>query len=128
MIQLYSDSQACSLIRFLIRFDVDSFGYTVLCKSLRPLVFSPEKSQLFFIFCYRLNISLAINCNNPVRLLSGNSQCFTERSDLIIIHSVWNDMKKQNKLRRLQDDFAQYCISDAMHAKLLQGKKTQLML
>ncbi len=31
---------------------------------------------------------------------SDNSQCSTQRSDLIIIQSVWNDMKKQNKLRQ----------------------------
>ncbi len=31
---------------------------------------------------------------------SDNSQHSTQRSDLIIIQSVWNDMKKQNKLRQ----------------------------
>ncbi len=31
---------------------------------------------------------------------SDNSQCSTQRSDLIIIQFVWNDMKKQNKLRQ----------------------------
>ncbi len=31
---------------------------------------------------------------------SDNSQCSTQRSDLIIFQSVWNDMKKQNKLRQ----------------------------
>ncbi len=40
------------------------------------------------------NIHFAINCNNPVRFLSDNSQCSPHRSDLIIIQSVWNDMKK----------------------------------
>ncbi len=34
--------------------------------------------------------------------MSDNSQCSTQRSDLIIIQSVWNDMKKlrQTKSRR----------------------------
>ncbi|KAL0165142.1 hypothetical protein M9458_040895, partial [Cirrhinus mrigala] len=31
---------------------------------------------------------------------SDNSQCSTLRSDLTIIQSVWNDMKKQDKLRQ----------------------------
>ncbi len=42
-IRFDSDSQACSSIRFPIRFDIDYLGYTVLCKSLRPQVFSPAK-------------------------------------------------------------------------------------
>ncbi len=44
----------------------------------------------------------AINCNNSVRLLSENSQSSTQISYPIIIQSVWNDMKKQNKLRQTQ--------------------------
>ncbi len=35
-----------------------------------------------------------------IQWMSDNSQCSTQRSDLIIIQSVWNDMKKQNKLRQ----------------------------
>ncbi len=31
---------------------------------------------------------------------SDNRQCSTQRSDLIIIQSVWNNKKKQNKLRQ----------------------------
>ncbi|KAI2663178.1 Arf-GAP with dual PH domain-containing protein 1 [Labeo rohita] len=31
---------------------------------------------------------------------SDNSECSAQRSDLVIIQSVWNDMKKQNKLRQ----------------------------
>jgi len=33
---------------------------------------------------------------------SDNSQCSTQRSDLITNQSVWNDMKKQKKLRQTQ--------------------------
>ncbi len=72
------------------------------------LVFSSAKNgfkSVISIVCQKYqftfpNIHFAINCNNPMRFLSDNSQCATQRSDLIIIQSVWNDMKKQSKLRQ----------------------------
>ncbi len=84
--------------------------YTVLCKSLRPLVFSPTKNgfkSVISIFCGSVsvgNISLhfqtlflslivIMQWDYCLHKESDNSQCSTQRSDLIIIQSVWNDMK-----------------------------------
>ncbi len=81
--------------------------YTVVTKSIGTQVFSPAKNafkSVISIFCCCVpvgNISLHfqtfINCNNPVRRLSDNSQCSTQRSDLLILQSVWSHMKKQSK-------------------------------
>ncbi len=84
--------------------------YTVLCKSLRSLVFSPTKNgfkSVISIFCSSVsvgNISLhfqtlflslivIMQWDYCLHKESDNSQCSTQRSDLIHIQSVWNDMK-----------------------------------
>ncbi len=51
------------------------------------------------IYIYKHSF-LAIDCNNPMRFLSDNSQYSSQRSDLIIIQSVRSNMKKQKKLRQ----------------------------
>ncbi len=71
---------------------------TVVAKIIRTLVFSPAKtidniSLHFQTFILPLIVIIQWD-------LSDNSQCSTQRSDLIIIQSVWKDMKKQNKLRQ----------------------------
>ncbi len=91
---------------------------TVVVKIIRTLVFSPAKNlkSVISIFCCSVsvgNISLhfqtfilplivIIQWDFCLHKESDNSQCSTQRSDLIIIQSVWNDMKKQNKLRQTQ--------------------------
>ncbi len=80
-------------------------------KMIRTLNFHPLKmilSQLFL--CVSVgNISLhfqtfilplivIIQCEFCLHKESDNNS--TQRSDLTIIQSVWNDMKKQNKLRQ----------------------------
>ncbi len=62
---------------------------------IRALVFPAAKNGFkssFAVVCQEemsVYIHLAINCNNPVRFLS----------DLIIIQSVWNDMKKLRRTK-----------------------------
>ncbi len=70
--------------------------YTVVAKIIRT-----QFKSVISIFCCSVsvgNINFAINCNNPVRFLS----------DLIIIQSVWNDMKKlrQTKSRKTESQDA----------------------
>ncbi len=92
---------------------------TVVAKIIRTLVFWPVKisfKSVISIFCCSVsvgNISLHFQALIlPLIVIiqwyfclhkeSDNSQCSTQRSDLIIIQSVWNDMKKQNKQRQTQ--------------------------
>ncbi len=69
-----------------------------MAKIIRTLVFLPAKnvfSQLYPIFC----------CSASVGNISYSFQTFIllpQRSDLHHIQSVWNDMKKQNKLRQTE--------------------------
>ncbi len=88
--------------------------FTVVAK-IRTLVFSPAKKR------FKLFLSFAVVCQNEIVYISKHSfchliviiqwyfclhqesndnQCSTQRSDLIIIQSVWNVMKKQHKLRQ----------------------------
>ncbi len=92
------------------------FVFTAVAKMIRTLVFSPAKNGLSR-FCLSLavcvsrkyqftftNIHFSINCNNPVRFLFAQRVWqqpkiwSTQRSDHH--QSVWNNMKKQNKLRQ----------------------------
>ncbi len=96
------------------------FIHTAVDKMIRTLVFSPVKMVLSlqcvsrkyrFIFP---NAHFAINCNNPVRLLSDNSQCSSQRSDLIIISlSEWHEEAEQTETksrRRGGSRGAQECV------------------
>ncbi len=88
----------------------NTYIYTVLCKSLRPLVFSPTKNvfkSVISIFCdsvsfgnislhfqtFFLSLIVIMQWDYCLHKESDNSQCSTQRSDLIHIQSVWNDMK-----------------------------------
>ncbi len=94
------------------------YTFTVVAKIIRTLVFSPAKNgfkSVISIFCFSVsigNISLhfqtfilplivIIQWDFCLHKESDNRDCAPHRSDLIIIiQSVWNDMKKQNKLRQ----------------------------
>ncbi len=98
------------------------YFYIAVAKIIRTLVFSPDKNgfkSVISIFCCSVsvgNISLLFQTFIlPLIVMIQWDFCLTKASaphrDLIIIQSVWNDMKKQNKLRlnpeelwqRLQD-------------------------
>ncbi len=91
-------------------------GDGVLGVPVWPLVFSPAKNgfkSFISIFCCSVsvgNISLHFQILPLIVILqldfclykeSENSQCFTQRSDLISIQSVWNDIKNR-KLRQIK--------------------------
>ncbi len=82
---------------------------TVVAKIIRTLVFSPAKNG-FKLFLYFAGSVSVVNISLHFQTIiqwdfcflkeSDISQCSTQRSDLIIIQSVWNDMKRQTKSRR----------------------------
>ncbi len=84
----------------------------MVARIIRTLVFSPAKNgfkSVISIFCCSVsveNISLHFQTFilPLIVIIQWDFVCTrslsTQRSDLIIIQSVWNDMKKQNKLRQ----------------------------
>ncbi len=96
--------------------------------------FSPAKNgfkSVIFIFCcssvsvgnislHFQNIHFAINCNNPVRFAllclhkeSDNSQCSTQRSDLIIISLSGMTWRNRTNWDRLNPEELWKCLQDA---------------
>ncbi len=76
----------------------------ILCKSLTrdegcklALCYMP---YVHGIGCLCVTMPSVLSLLNKQTNKKNNSQRSTLRSDLIIIQSVWNDMKKQNKLRQ----------------------------
>ncbi len=65
-----------------------------------PLQLCPVKQSVSGLALWlSLGLQHIVNSIVSFRSESDNSQCSTQRSDLIIIQSVWNDMKKQTKSR-----------------------------
>ncbi len=88
-----------------------SFQFIIGFKSVISIIWwNVSKYQFTFP-----NIHFALNCNNPVRFLSENSQCSTQRSDIIIIIIIslsgmtwrnrtnWDRLNPEELWQRLQD-------------------------
>ncbi len=60
---------------------------------MKNIIYSAVQFLYFAVECQHFQTFLFINCNNPGRFLYA-------QGDLIIIQSVWRDMKNQTKSRR----------------------------
>ncbi len=60
---------------------------------MKNIIYSAVQFLYFAVECQHFQTFLFINCNNPGRFLYA-------QGDLIIIQSVWRDMKNQTKPRR----------------------------